>query len=52
MIKFYVYLNPGLTIKLNVNKFKSEFGLKDLIEGQSNVHDFYPIIHLTVKILN
>ena len=47
MIKFYVYLNPGLTIKLNGNKFKSEFGLKDLIEDQSNVHDFlYPIIHL------
>ena len=47
MIKFYVYLNPGLTIKLNGNKFRSEFGLKDLIEGQSNVQDFlYPIIHL------
>ena len=47
MIKFYVYLNPGLTIKLNGNKFKSEFGLKDLIEDQSNVNDFlYPIIHL------
>ena len=47
MIKFYVYLNPGLTIKLNGNKFKSEYGLKDLIEDQSNVQDFlYPIIHL------
>ena len=48
MIKFYVFLNPGLTIKLNGNKFKSEFGLKDLIEDQSNIHEFlYPIIHLT-----
>ena len=47
MIKFYVYLNPGLTIKLNGNKFKSESGLKDLIKEQSNVQDFlYPIIHL------
>ena len=47
MIKFYVYLNPGLTIKLNGNKFKYESGLKDLIEDQSNVQDFlYPIIHL------
>ncbi|MDA9276598.1 type IIA DNA topoisomerase subunit B [Flavobacteriaceae bacterium] len=47
MIKFYVYLNPGLTIKLNGKKFRSEFGLKDLIEDQSNVQDFlYPIIHL------
>mgnify|MGYP001432227874 FL=1 len=47
MIKFYVYLNPGLTVKLNGIKFKSEFGLKDLIEDQSSVLDFlYPIIHL------
>jgi topoisomerase-4 subunit B len=47
MIKFYVYLNPGLTIKLNGNKFKSDSGLKDLIEDQSNSQDFlYPIIHL------
>ena len=47
MIKFYVYLNPGLTIKLNGNKFKSDSGLKDLIEDQSNSLDFlYPIIHL------
>ena len=50
MIKFYVYLNPGLTIKLNGNKFRSEFGLKDLIEDQSNVQDYlYPIIHLKGK---
>jgi len=47
MIKFYVYLNPGLTIKLNGNKFKSDSGLKDLIEDQSNSQDFlYPVIHL------
>lgn len=47
MIKFYVYLNPGLTIKLNGEKFHSDSGLKDLIEDQSNSQDFlYPIIHL------
>ena len=47
MIKFYVYLNPGLTIKLNGVKFISDSGLKDLIEDQSNTQDFlYPIIHL------
>ncbi len=47
MIKFYVYLNPGLTIKLNGVKFVSDSGLKDLIEDQSNTQDFlYPIIHL------
>jgi len=47
MIKFYVYLNPGLSIKLNGVKFVSDSGLKDLIEDQSNTQDFlYPIIHL------
>ena len=47
MIKFYVYLNPGLTIKLNGEKFHSDSGLKDLIEDQSNSQDFlYPTIHL------
>ena len=47
MIKFYVYLNPGLTVKLNGVKFISDSGLKDLIEDQSNTQDFlYPIIHL------
>ena len=47
MIKFYVYLNPGLTVKLNGVKFISNSGLKDLIEDQSNIQDFlYPIIHL------
>ena len=47
MIKFYVYLNPGLTIKLNGEKFHSNEGLKDLLEDQSNSQDFlYPVIHL------
>ena len=47
MIKFYVYLNPGLTVKLNGVRFISDSGLKDLIEDQSNTQDFlYPIIHL------
>ena len=32
MIKYYVYLNPGLSIIFNGEKFKSENGLKDLIE--------------------
>ena len=47
MLKYYVYLNPGLSIIFNGEKFKSENGLKDLIEENNNIEDFlYPIIHL------
>src|SRR5210317_2496300 len=47
MIKNYVYLNPGLTIDLNGEKFVSENGLKDLLTDQTNESDLlYPIIHL------
>ena len=48
MVKNYVYLNPGLTINLNGNKFSSKNGLRDLLEDQTNSEDLcYPIIHLT-----
>ncbi len=47
MLKNYVYLNPGLTIIFNGEKFHSENGLKDLLEDNNNIEDFlYPIIHL------
>ena len=47
MIKNYVYLNPGLTIDLNGEKFYSENGLKDLLNDQISESDLlYPIIHL------
>ncbi|WP_420601300.1 DNA topoisomerase IV subunit B [Flagellimonas sp.] len=47
MLKNYVYLNPGLTIVFNGEKFHSENGLKDLLEDNNNEEDFlYPIIHL------
>ena len=47
MIKYYVYLNPGLTIDLNGEKFFSENGLKDLLTDQTSESDLlYPIIHL------
>jgi len=47
MLKYYVYLNPGLTIIFNGEKFLSENGLKDLLEDNNNVDDMlYPIIHL------
>ncbi|MCK0131774.1 type IIA DNA topoisomerase subunit B [Flavobacteriaceae bacterium F08102] len=47
MIKNYVYLNPGLTIVYNGEKYYSENGLKDLLEENINSEDrLYPIIHL------
>ena len=47
MLKNYVYLNPGLTIVFNGEKYYSENGLKDLLEDNNNTADFlYPIIHL------
>ena len=47
MLKNYVYLNPGLTIIFNGEKFHSENGLKDLLEDNNNTEDMlYPVIHL------
>jgi topoisomerase-4 subunit B len=47
MLKNYVYLNPGLTIVFNGEKFYSENGLKDLLSERINLSDMlYPIIHL------
>lgn len=47
MLKYYVYLNPGLTIDFNGEKFYSENGLKDLLQETISEEDLaYPIIHL------
>tara|TARA_R100000935_G_scaffold55682_2_gene85944 strand:+ start:36468 stop:38318 length:1851 start_codon:yes stop_codon:yes gene_type:complete len=47
MLRNYVYLNPGLTIDFNGEKFVSENGLKDLLEDDMNKEDMlYPVIHL------
>ncbi|MDG1822406.1 MAG: DNA topoisomerase IV subunit B [Flavobacteriaceae bacterium] len=47
MLKNYVYLNPGLTIVFNGEKFISKNGLRDLLEDNNNIEDFlYPVIHL------
>ncbi|MCZ6595507.1 MAG: DNA topoisomerase IV subunit B [Bacteroidetes bacterium] len=47
MLRNYVYLNPGLTIDFNGEKFYSENGLKDLLEDNMSQEDMlYPIIHL------
>ncbi len=47
MLMNYVYLNPGLTIDFNGEKFFSENGLKDLLEDNMASDDMlYPVIHL------
>ena len=47
MLRNYVYLNPGLTIDFNGEKFYSENGLKDLLEDNMSQEDMqYPVIHL------
>jgi topoisomerase-4 subunit B len=47
MIKNYVYLNTGLTVLFNGEKYFSENGLKDLLdENISDDDKLYPIIHL------
>jgi len=43
----YAFLNAGLTINFNGNKFHSENGLKDLLERKTEADNLrYPIIHL------
>jgi topoisomerase-4 subunit B len=47
MLRNYTYLNPGLTIVFNGEKFFSKNGLKDLLEDNNAKEDLlYPIIHL------
>jgi topoisomerase IV subunit B len=46
MLKNYVYLNSGLVINFNGNKFLSRNGLSDLLNENMNKEGLYPIIHL------
>ncbi|MFK5889484.1 MAG: DNA topoisomerase IV subunit B [Flavobacteriaceae bacterium] len=47
MLKNYVFLNTGLSITFNGEKYFSENGLKDLLDEKINETDrLYPIIHL------
>ena len=42
----YCYLNRGLTINFNGNKFLSKNGLKDLLTNNMDGSPLYPIVHL------
>ncbi|MCB9426796.1 MAG: type IIA DNA topoisomerase subunit B [Flavobacteriales bacterium] len=47
LLKNYCYLNTGLTILFNGEKFYSENGLKDLLDENIGEEDkLYPIVHL------
>ena len=46
LIQNYVFLNSGLTIKLNGEKYYSENGLRDLLDQNISSEGLYPIIHL------
>ena len=45
MLRYYTYLNRGLTIRYNGKRFRSKDGLKDLL--QENISEtLYPIIYI------
>ncbi len=46
MIKNYVYLNAGLVVNFNGNKFFSRNGLADLLNENMSKEGLYPLIHL------
>jgi len=46
LIKNYIYLNSGLTIIINGQKYYSKNGLVDLLNENLSAPSLYPIIHL------
>lgn len=44
-IRTYSYLNPGLTLRLNGEKFMSRGGLKDLLTNELSDEPLYEILH-------
>ncbi len=49
MLWNYVYLNRGLTIVFNGEKFHSERGLYDLLEKNLSDTPLYPIVHIEAE---
>lgn len=47
MMRNYSYLNTGLTLRYNGQKFYSKNGLFDLLTENMDVDPLYPIIHLS-----
>lgn len=49
MVKNYVYLNSGLVIRLNGERFYSANGLLDLLNENINSDILYPVIHIKAE---
>jgi len=49
MLRNYVYLNSGLSIYFNGNRYYSKNGLLDLLEDNMSSEGLYPIIHLKAE---
>lgn len=47
MCRYYSYLNPGLTVKFNGQRFKSKDGLLDLLREEMDEDALYSPIHLS-----
>lgn len=48
-LRMYAYLNPGLTLSINGEKFYSKNGLKDLLDKQIGERGLYPVMHFKDK---
>ncbi|MGE4586974.1 MAG: DNA topoisomerase IV subunit B [Mangrovibacterium sp.] len=46
MMKNYTFLNAGLVIHFNGERYQSKNGLKDLLEDNLDADSLYPVIHL------
>jgi topoisomerase-4 subunit B len=46
MMKNYSFLNAGLVLDFNGEKFQSKNGLRDLLEDNMESESLYPVIHL------
>lgn len=46
MLRYYSYLNRGLSIVYNGKRFRSKDGLKDLLNENLSEEPLYPIIHI------
>jgi topoisomerase IV subunit B len=49
MLRYYSWLNPGLTLVLNGEKFRSKDGLMDLVAAKLTEEPIFPPIHLEGK---
>ena len=49
MLRYYAWLNPGLTLTINGEKFRSKDGLMDLVAAKLTEEPIFPTIHIAGK---